>query len=45
MIDAKKREEAVNVVWGLCLQCKPEEHSDECPVAKAAAAVLAIPAN
>lgn len=45
MVDEKKRAEAAKMVWGLCLQCKPEEHSDDCPIAKAAAAVEAIPAN
>ena len=43
MFDAEKKAKAVAAVSELCFNCKPEEHSDDCPLAKAMAAVEALP--
>lgn len=42
MFDAGKKEKAMEAVMDLCFKCG-DKHSDECPVAKAAVAVKAIP--
>ncbi len=42
MFDASKKDNAIEAVAALCFHCG-DKHSDECPVAKAMAAVKAIP--
>ncbi|MHB9094678.1 MAG: sigma-70 family RNA polymerase sigma factor [Eubacteriales bacterium] len=42
VFDAEKKEKAVMAVADICFKCG-DKHSDECPVAKALAAVKAIP--
>ena len=43
MFDAEKKAKAVAAVSELCLNCKQEEHSEDCPWGKAMAAVEALP--
>lgn len=45
MFDAEKKAKAVAAVSELCLNCKQEEHSEDCPWVKAMAAVEAMPTN
>lgn len=42
MFDAEKKEKALNALAAMCHHCGAN-HSDECPLAKAMAAVNAIP--
>ena len=43
MFDAGKKAKATEAVEALCFNCKPEEHSNDCPLVKAMAAVGALP--
>ena len=42
MFDATKKNTALAILGGMCLKCE-DKHSDECLLAKAIAAVKAIP--
>ncbi len=42
MFDASKKDHAIEAVAALCVHCR-DKHRNECPVAKAMAAVKAIP--